>query len=225
MPEIKPNFNPMKIKSFTFNPFMENTYVLSDSTSEAVIIDPGCYNKMEEEELVEYINGEGIKVKLILNTHGHIDHVLGNSFCKEYFNVPLWIGDNDLETLKSVEVYTPNYGFNNYQATQPDRLLSETEKIKFGNSTLEILFVPGHAPGHIAFFDKSKEWIIGGDVLFEQSIGRTDLPGGDFETLKQSIFTKFYTFPDNTVVYSGHGETTTIGKEKKSNPFCTLPNK
>ncbi len=201
---------------------MENTYVLSDKTGEAVIIDPGCYGKDEEKELIDYISTEGLIVKLILNTHGHIDHVLGNSFCKRHFNVPLWIGKLDLETLKSVEAYAPNYGFQNYEAAQPDRLLETDEQIRFGESELKMMFVPGHAPGHIAFYDKSKEFIIGGDVLFEGSIGRTDLPGGDFDTLINSIHAQFFEFPNETIVYSGHGGSTTIGEEKRTNPFCAV---
>ncbi len=201
---------------------MVNTYVLSDHTGEAIIIDPGCYEKSEQEDLVEYVKSEGLSIKLILNTHGHIDHVLGNSFCKEHFNVPLWIGDNDLETMKSVEAYAPNYGFQNYVSATPDKLLKVSDTVTFGANTLKILFVPGHAPGHIAFYDDSKEFIIGGDVLFQSSIGRTDLPGGDFDTLIQSIHNEFFSFPDDTVVYSGHGASTTIGTEKRTNPFCAL---
>ena len=212
----------MKIQEFTFNPFMENTYILSDETLEAVIVDPGCYNSLEEKELIKYIDSEGLIVKLILNTHGHIDHVLGNYFCKTHFNVPLWIGERDLETLTSVKAYAPSYGFQNYQPVSPDKLLTTDDKINFGSSELRILFVPGHAPGHIAFFDDSKEFIIGGDVLFQGSIGRTDLPGGDFDTLIKSIHTEFFKFPDETIVYSGHGAATTIGEEKKSNPFCAI---
>lgn len=201
---------------------MENTYVLSDKTGEAVIIDPGCYEKPEQEELVEYIKTEGLTVKLVLNTHGHIDHVLGNSFCKEHFNVPLWIGEKDFDTLKSVEVYAPNYGFQNYIPAEPDRLLKNSDTVSFGKSSLNILFVPGHAPGHIAYYDSTNKLIIGGDVLFQSSIGRTDLPGGDFDTLIQSIHSEFFKFPDETIVYSGHGDSTTIGVEKNSNPFCAI---
>ncbi len=212
----------MQIKSFTFNPFMENTYLLHDETSEAIIIDPGCYDKREQEELIDYVEEHQLKVKLLLNTHGHIDHVLGNFFAKNHFKVPLWIGDKDLETLRSVQTYAPSYGFQNYQPVEPDRLINESETIGFGNTELKILFVPGHAPGHIAFYNTQEKIIIGGDVLFDGSIGRTDLPGGDFDTLISSIQSVFFKFDDDTVVYPGHGGTTTIGKEKVSNPFCAL---
>ncbi|MBO3700821.1 MBL fold metallo-hydrolase [Fabibacter sp. E12] len=201
---------------------MENTYVVYDQTKEAVIIDPGCYDPKEQQELVAFIESNELVVKLILNTHGHIDHVLGNYFAKNHFKVPLWIGEKDLDTLRSVEAYAPSYGFQNYQATTPDKLLSVEEQITFGDSQLDILFVPGHAPGHIAFYNKNEGFIIGGDVLFDGSIGRTDLPGGDFDTLIASIQNEFFNFDDDTIVYSGHGGSTTIGKEKASNPFCAI---
>jgi glyoxylase-like metal-dependent hydrolase (beta-lactamase superfamily II) len=214
--------NTMEVKTFTFNPFMENTYLVYDETAEAVIIDPGCYDKREQDELVNFVTEQGLDVKLILNTHGHIDHVLGNYFAKNKFNAPLWIGDKDEDTLRSVEVYAGNYGFQNYQPAQIDRLLSEIDEIAFGNSTFKIVFVPGHAPGHIAFYNIEEGILIGGDVLFEGSIGRTDLPGGDHDTLIKSIQDKFFKFNDDMTVYPGHGGTTTIGQEKKTNPFCRV---
>ncbi|GAB5526321.1 MAG: MBL fold metallo-hydrolase [Roseivirga sp.] len=210
------------IKSFTFNPFMENTYVLSDSTGEAVIIDPGCYEKHEEEELKAYIDREGLNVKLLLNTHGHIDHVLGNAFVKNTFGVPLWIGTHDVATLKSVEAYAPSYGFQQYQSTEPDHLINEGDSITFGKSELQVVFVPGHAAGHIAFYHMDQRFCIGGDVLFRESIGRTDLPGGDYDTLIKSIHTKFFAWPDDMVIHTGHGPHTTIGHEKAHNPFCAI---
>lgn len=212
----------MQVETFTFNPFMENTYVVYDETSEAVIIDPGCYDPREQQELVAFIDNHNLKVQLVLNTHGHIDHVLGNHFAKTHFNVPLWIGDKDLDTLRAVEAYAPNYGFQHYTPVHPDKLINERESITFGNSKLSILFVPGHAPGHIAFYNKSDGFIIGGDVLFDGSIGRTDLPGGDFDTLISSIKNEFYKFSDDTIVYPGHGDSMTIGKEKATNPFCAI---
>lgn len=212
----------MQVQAFTFNPFMENTYLAFDETKEAVLIDPGCYDSREQKELIDFVDENELKVKIILNTHGHIDHVLGNYFAKSYFKAPLWIGEKDLDTLRAVEVYAPNYGFQNYQSTQPDKLLKTTEQVTFGNSTLSLLFVPGHAPGHIAFYPEDKSFIIGGDVLFDGSIGRTDLPGGDFDTLISSIHNEFFTFSDETVIYPGHGGTTTIGKEKATNPFCAI---
>ena len=212
----------IKIHYFTFNPFQENTYVLSDETGEAVIIDPGCYDKQEREELSDYIHTRGLEVKLLLNTHGHIDHVLGNDFVKNTYKVPFWIGEHDLTTLKAVETYASNYGFPTYQHTDPDAFLKEGDTVKFGNSKLSVVFVPGHAAGHIAFFNTEQRFCIGGDVLFRQSIGRTDLPGGHYDTLIESIHTKFFTMPDDMVVYPGHGPETTIAFEKAHNPFCAI---
>ncbi|KYG81854.1 glyoxylase-like metal-dependent hydrolase (beta-lactamase superfamily II) [Roseivirga ehrenbergii] len=212
----------IKIKPFTFNPFMENTYILFDETKEALIIDPGCYEKEEQDELVKFIESEGLKVKSLLNTHGHIDHVLGNDFVKRKFNVDLIIGEHDEETLRSVGVYAANYGFQNYTPAQPNKFLKEGDTVKFGNSVLKVYFTPGHAPGHIVFVNEEENVCIGGDVLFEGSIGRTDLPGGDFDTLIKSIHNKLFKFDDDMVVYPGHGGPTTIGNEKATNPFCAL---
>lgn len=211
----------MEVISFTFNPFMENTYVLHDG-GKGVIIDPGCYDPAEEIELIEAIESKGIIIEKILNTHGHIDHVLGNSFAKAKFNVPLWVGEHDAATLKSVEAYAPSYGFQKYNPAEPEHLMKEGDEIEVGGGKLKVLFVPGHAPGHIAFYNAADGFVIGGDVLFQESIGRTDLPGGDFDTLMNSIREKFYTLPDETIVYPGHGGETTIGHEKKFNPFIRL---
>ena len=211
----------MEVVAFTFNPFMENTYVLHQG-GKGVIIDPGCYDPAEEQELVDYIESNGIMIEKIINTHGHIDHVLGNSFTKNKFNAPLWIGEHDVQTLKSVEAYAPSYGFQKYQSTEPDHLIKEGDVISVGSGELSVLFVPGHAPGHIAFYNAEHGFIIGGDVLFRESIGRTDLPGGNFDTLMESIKNKFYPLPDETIVYPGHGGETTLGHEKKYNPFCRI---
>jgi glyoxylase-like metal-dependent hydrolase (beta-lactamase superfamily II) len=212
----------IKIESFVFNPFSENTYVMSDETGEAVIIDPGCYERSEKEILTKYIDDNKLKIKYLLNTHCHIDHVLGNQFIKDTYTVPLLIHELDLPVLKSVKVYAPSYGFVAYHESEPDGFLKEGDIVSFGNTKLKVLFVPGHAPGHIAFYHEESKSLLSGDVLFEQSIGRTDLPGGSFETLIQSIHKKLFTLPDDVVVYSGHGNTTTIGEEKIYNPFCAL---
>lgn len=209
----------MQVQVFTFNAFMENTSVLYDGTKECVIVDPGCYELHEQDELVDFIEEKGLVVKKLLNTHCHIDHVLGNAFVKRKWGVELFIHRDDAQTLKSVEVYAGSYGFPTYEPTAPDHFMEEGDTIKFGNTTLEILFTPGHAPGHVVFIHEPTNTCIGGDVLFQGSIGRTDLPGGDFDTLERSIQDKMYTLPDKTIVYPGHGPTTTIGDEKKNNPF------
>ncbi|GHE58887.1 MULTISPECIES: MBL fold metallo-hydrolase [Roseivirga] len=211
----------MHVKTFTFNPFMENTYVVYEE-GKGVIIDPGCFDPAEESQLVSYIERESIHIEKILNTHGHIDHVLGNAFAMRQFNAPLYIGENDLDTLRSVEAYAPSYGFQKYTPSQPDFFLKEGDTVEVGSGQLEVLFVPGHAPGHIAFYNRKDGFLIGGDVLFHESIGRTDLPGGNYDTLIASIREKFFKLNDETLVYPGHGIPTTISHEKKYNPFCAI---
>ena len=209
----------MKVTCITFNAFSENTYVLSDDTKECIVIDPGCYDKAEKQQLADFIKTEDLKVVHLLNTHCHIDHVFGNKFVADTYNVPLEIHEKDLDVLRSVPAYAPNYGFPNYEEQLPGAYLKEGEKVKFGNTELDILFTPGHSPGHVVFYNQPEKVCIGGDVLFQSSIGRTDLPGGDFDTLIQSIKTKLFTLPDDVTVYPGHGPETTIGYEKKHNPF------
>lgn len=211
-----------EVQIFTFNPFQENTYVLYDETKDCVIIDPGCYEKYEEEQLKKFIDQKGLKVKKLLNTHCHVDHVLGNYFVKNHYNVRLSIHKIEEQILNSVKVYGPSYGFNQYQETSPDEYIAEGDIISFGNTQLETLFVPGHSPGHIAFYHKNSGICIAGDVLFQRSIGRTDLPGGNFETLIHSIHQKMFALPDTTIVFPGHGPTTTIGEEKRENPYCAI---
>ena len=212
----------MEVKSFVFNPFMENTYLLYDASKEAIIIDPGCYEDYEQKELTDFIAAHDLKVTRLLNTHCHIDHVFGNQFVKDKYGVKLEIHAEDEATLKAVKVYAPNYGFQHFEEAEVDKYFDEGDTISFGNSSLEIVFVPGHAPGHVAFYNKNEKVIIGGDVLFDGSIGRTDLPGGNFETLIKSIHEKIFPLGDEMVIYPGHGGTTTVGKEKQTNPFCAL---
>jgi len=201
---------------------MENTYVLFDETKNAIIIDPGCYDTNEKETLKDFIYSNDLKPVELLNTHGHIDHVLGNSFVKNEFNIKLTIGNKDAETLNSVAVYASNYGFPLYEPASPDNFIDEGHIVSFGHSQLEVIFLPGHSPGHIAFYNLEQNICISGDVLFEGSIGRTDLPGGDFNTLIDSIKSKLFKFADEMVVYPGHGGSTTLGKEKHHNPFCAI---
>lgn len=210
------------IQVFTFNPFQENTYVLYDETKESVIVDPGCYEDEEKKELADFIASNQLTVTRLLNTHCHIDHVLGNAFVREKYNTKLYIHRNDEPVLRAVSAYAPNYGFHLYHETTPDAYLEEGDEITVGNQKFEVLFVPGHAPGHVAFYNRKEKVVIGGDVLFQNSIGRTDLPGGNFETLINSIHQKLFTLPDDVSVYPGHGPKTTIGFEKLTNPFCAL---
>lgn len=209
----------IKIQTFIFNGFQENTYLLYDETNEAVIIDPGCYSSSEQIELVNFVTKNNLKVVKLLNTHCHIDHVLGNNFVCKKFNVDLSIHQLDLATLHATTEYGHLYGFNVDKSPEPTHFLNEGDKITFGNSTLDVLFTPGHAPGHVVFVNHEQKFVINGDVLFRGSIGRTDLPSGDHHTLLDSIRTKLFVLPNNFTVHTGHGPTTTIGYEKQYNPF------
>lgn len=208
------------VESFTFNPFAENSFVLYDEdTREAAIIDPGCYEPEEQEVLKGFVEEQGLKPTLLLNTHCHIDHVLGNWFVHKTWKLPLQIHEIEAQVLRAVPTYAPMYGFSRYQPLEPERWLKEGQQIKLGSQQLEVLFVPGHAPGHVVFWQPEQKFCINGDCLFNGSIGRTDLPGGDHETLIRSIREKLLILPEDTKVYCGHGPATTIGQEKKWNPF------
>jgi hydroxyacylglutathione hydrolase len=207
------------VKVFIFGPFQENTYVLFDSTKECVIIDPGCYDDKERNELAHFISDYHLKPVLLLNTHGHIDHVIGNRFVFDKYGLLPQIHKEDLPALKSLLTVAKLYNLNAVESTNPEVFLEEGDEVKFGNSTLRVLFTPGHSPGSICFVYDPQKIIIGGDVLFYGSIGRTDLPGGSHQTLLNSIHTKLLPLEDEFRVYSGHGPDTTIGEEKRSNPF------
>jgi hydroxyacylglutathione hydrolase len=209
----------MKVTCLTFNQFQENTYLLHDDTNKCIVIDPGCYDQRERDQLKKYIEDNKLEVVRLLNTHCHIDHVLGNKFVADTYKVPLEIHPEDEQTLRSVPAYAPVYGFPMYAEQLAEKYLHQGDTIKFGNSELEVIFAPGHAPGHVVFYNRKEKILIGGDVLFQGSIGRTDLPGGDFDTLINSIKTQLFTLPDEVTVYPGHGPETTIGYEKKYNPF------
>jgi len=209
----------MDIASFTFNDFLENTYVLYDSTKECAIIDPGCKNQGERKILVDFIEAKGLKPVLLLNTHCHIDHVLSNKFVAEKYNLRLSSHKGEVPVLESCVMVANMYGIPYEQSPEIEVFVEEGDQIKFGNTTLEVLFTPGHSPASISFFHKETKVLVAGDVLFQGSIGRTDLPGGDFDTLIASIKNKFYPLGDEVKVYSGHGSSTNLGVEKKSNPF------
>ncbi len=209
----------MNLQVFTFNALQENTYLLWDATKECVIIDAGCYETWEQNELFDFITQQGLKPVLILSTHSHIDHVLGNYAVKKKYQIPLKIHRKDEDTLRAVKSYAPMYGFPQFQEQLPDGYFKEGEQIQFGHTVLEILFVPGHAPGHVAFYHAETHTCIAGDVIFAGSVGRADLPGGNFDVLIQSIKTQLYPLGDATKIYPGHGPATTIAREKMSNPY------
>ena len=210
------------IQDFVFNPFMENTYVVYDDTKQAAIIDPGCYEDYERKALLDFIKENELVVKMLINTHCHIDHVLGNQFVLDNFAVPFFMHELDLPVLKAVPSYASNYGFANYLPAEPTNFFKEGELLKIGNAEFEIIHLPGHAPGHVGLVNEKERVFIGGDVLFDGSIGRTDLPGGDHDTLISSIQNKLFKYHDDVKVYCGHGPTTTLGKEKNTNPFCAI---
>jgi len=208
----------VKVHSFQFNPFQENTFVVYDQEKNCVIIDPGCYERHEEEVLFSFIEENKLKPIALLNTHAHIDHILGNAAVKSKYDIPFYLHKEDLTTLHSVKSYAHVYGFEKYiPSPDPDDYLIDNTELVFGAMKFKIYHTPGHAPCHVVFFNDENKFVINGDVLFNGSFGRIDLPGGDLETLKKSIFEVMFHLPDDTVVHCGHGPETTIGKEKKDN--------
>lgn len=211
----------MKIQKFTFNPFQENTYVLSNEKNEALIFDPGCYEQYEEQQLVDYLEKNNLKLTGIYTTHCHLDHVFGAKFLCEKYKLDFTIPASDTPTYQMSPNSAKFFGIQDFEIP-PAKATLKPGKYHFGEVAYEILFTPGHCVGHIAFYFPKEQILIGGDVLFKGSIGRTDLPGGDFDTLEKSIVEKIYTLPAETIVFSGHGEETTVGAEMYSNPFVKL---
>lgn len=210
----------MEIHKFTFNPLQENTLVVNDDEKNCVIIDPGCYFQQEKEFLKNFIESNGFNVRALLNTHAHLDHIMGNAYVKRTFNVDLYLHREDVVTLNMGDQSSQLYGLDQFETSpQPDHFMNEGDHLEFGNIVFDIIFGPGHAPGHVAFYNKAEKVLINGDILFKGSYGRVDLPGGDFQTLKNTIQNKLFKLPDDTLVYTGHGPETTIGEEKNSNPI------
>jgi hydroxyacylglutathione hydrolase len=209
----------MQLKTFTFNAFQENTYVVFDQSKQCVIIDPGCYDKHEEDALTQYIDLAGLKPVLILNTHCHIDHVLGNAFVADKYNIPLQVPKNEEAGLKIALLYGQTFGFSMRESPKPASYIFDNDVLEFGNTKLQCISAPGHSVDSMCFYNHNTKTLFGGDVLFYQSIGRTDLPGGNHAQLIQSINTRLFSLPDDVIVYPGHGNPTQIGFEKKHNPF------
>lgn len=212
----------LHIQSFTFNPVQENTYVLYNEKGAACIIDPGCYFSSEEQALKGFVEANGLEPALLLNTHCHLDHIFGNRFVHSTWGLTLHLHPKEKLVLDHGPASGQAWGlpFTNYDGDL--KYLEEGDTVLLGNEPLEVLFTPGHSPGSICFYSKGHKFLIGGDVLFSGSVGRTDLPGGDFKTLEESIKTKLYTLPEDVVVYPGHGGSTTIGDELKTNPFVRM---
>ena len=208
----------LNVAKFTFNPFQENTYVLHDG-SQAILIDPGCWNASEEHELETYLTDNALTPVRLVLTHAHIDHILGNAWVHNRFGLLPEMHKADLPLLHAGERQANMYGIPFEPSPEPGRFIEEGDMIKLGKDSVKVLFCPGHAPGHIALYSAEHRFVICGDVLFMNSIGRTDLPGGDLDTLLSSIRTELFTLDDDVKVYCGHGPDTTIGFEKRSNPF------
>lgn len=209
----------LKVHSFTFNPYQENTYLVYDRQGDCIIIDPGMFNYREEEELKAFIDNNSLNPVALYNTHCHVDHVLGNNYIYQQYGLKSLFHEGEMSTLVAVTTYAPQMGFNYTQAPIGEIFLKENDKISIGGYNLDIIFAPGHSPAHLCFYSEENKFLIAGDVLFRNSIGRTDLPGGNHQLLLNNIQKYIYTLPDDTIVYPGHGPSTTIGHEKNNNPF------
>jgi glyoxylase-like metal-dependent hydrolase (beta-lactamase superfamily II) len=209
----------LHVKVFTFSPIQENTYILYNNGGKALIIDPGCYFKAEQDLLKQFLLENSLTPIQLLNTHCHLDHVFGNKFIHNTFGLELYIHANEELVLQYAPTSGQKWGlpFENYIGNL--HFLNEGDVIKIDEDELEVLLTPGHSPGSICFYSKKQQFIIGGDVLFYESIGRTDLPGGNHEILLNSIREKLFILPKETIVYNGHGQSTTIGHEILHNPF------
>jgi hydroxyacylglutathione hydrolase len=212
----------LTVKAFIFNPVQENTYILYNEKKQCCIIDPGCYFQKERDELKSFIDENHLEPVMLLNTHCHLDHVFGNKFVHDTWNLDLHLHEKEKPLLEQAAAAGDIWQmpFENYEG--PLFFLREGVNVRLGDDELETRFAPGHSPGSICFYSEPAGFVIGGDVLFNGSIGRTDLPGGDYDTLIQSIQTQLFTLPDDTKVYSGHGPVTTVGFEKMNNPFVKI---
>lgn len=208
----------MKVQVFTGNPIQQNGSVVYNDQKDAVIIDPSCYERFEQKELTDFIAENQLKVHAVLNTHCHIDHVMGNAFCVETFQVPLMAHKEELFTLSFADRSAQMYGLLAYvPSPEPSVFVEDGEMLRFGDLELEVIFGPGHSVGHVAFYHAASGILIGGDILFKGSFGRVDLLGGSMDVLKKTIHERIFTLPEDTMVYPGHGPTTTIGEEKRTN--------
>ena len=211
----------IKIEKFVVNPFGENSFIISDETGECIFVDPGFFYDEEHDEVRDYIKTNNLKPVKITNTHCHFDHIMGVEFVRNEFKIPFLAHVNDAFWVEKAIDQSNMFGFEMNPVLPADALLIENDFVEFGNTKLKIIHVPGHSPGHVVFYCESDHKLIAGDVLFYGSIGRTDLPGGDYETLISNIKNKLFHLPDDTAVYCGHGPETTIGFEKRTNPFLT----
>jgi len=209
----------IKIEKYTFNNFQVNSFILYDDSGECVIIDAACYDEHEKQQVMEFIKGNSLRLVRNLNTHCHVDHILGNGFITDTYGIRPEYHEASAPLFTVAPEIAASFGFVLDQIPQPARYLQDDETIRFGSSELKVLYTPGHADGSVCFYNEPDGFVITGDVLFRDTIGRTDLPTGNFDLLMKSIREKLFTLPDDTKVYAGHGPETTIGYEKMNNPF------
>jgi len=208
-----------KVNRFVFNSFGVNTYVLTDNTGKCLIVDPACQSKQEENELASFLADNNLQPTGMVNTHFHIDHIVGNTFICNTFNLRPQCHKGSKMFWETAVEFGSVFGIKVENLIIPSDFIEDGDSIEFGNSSIEVLYTPGHADGSVCLVNHDERYVIAGDVLFRDSIGRTDLPTGNFDVLYQSITSKLFTLPDDYVVYPGHGPETTIGYEKLNNPF------
>lgn len=210
----------MKIISLVFNHFLVNTYLLYAENNDTILVDPACSNEMEEEKLKDIIAQHQLHIKYILFTHTHIDHIAGSEFAKKsYPEAKLIMHKEALPLYNNADNFCLVMGFNKQNLPSPDNYVEDNQIINLGGENLKVLHTPGHANGSICLYNEKNNFVLSGDVLFRQSIGRSDLPGGNYDSLINSIQTKLFTLPQHTKVFPGHGDVTDIGFEIKNNPF------
>ena len=207
------------LKQFVFNAFSVNTFLIYDDLKNCLLIDPACNSEEENQELDDYIQSNQLVLKAIANTHGHMDHLPGVRYFKEKYNIPFYLSEEDEFFIDSAVSHAAMFGFEMGQPPHPDKYLNDGEIFEFGEEKIELYRIPGHSPGSIVFHLPKHAILITGDGLFSGSIGRTDLPGGDYDQLIDGIKSRLLILDEKTIVYPGHGPSTTIGKEKKENPF------
>ena len=208
-----------EVAVFQFSPFAENTYIVSDDSQECIIIDPGCYTADEEQQLAEFVKAKELKPVRLILTHAHLDHIFGNKFIFDTYGLLPEMHAGEMPVLEAAPIAAQMYGVQMKASPKPEKFLREGQQLSFGRTSFDILFTPGHSPASISFYNSKDAYVIAGDVLFRESIGRTDLPGGNMNVLLRSIRQELFTLPDVTRVYNGHGPHTTIGYERHHNPF------
>lgn len=211
----------LQVQTFTFLPqaFAENTYVVADENGACVVIDPGCYTATEQSSLSAFIEDKGWTLEKILLTHAHIDHIAGLKYLHDKYQVPIYAHIEEKFNIERAADYAGFFGFSMEQPPMPDHWIDEGDVVKFGSVAFQVLFTPGHSPGHISFYHPESHRLFSGDVIFRDSFGRTDLPGGSFEVLRETILRKVLVLPEETQIYAGHMEPTTVGRENRTNPM------